>query len=306
MRLSHILRLAIATGLGATALTVAGTATPAHARIAEHGAACLTPKTNAAAAAARGGAAGLDHRGITPAEQRAIARRTSTQLAAKGTSSIGESAVVTRVRVPVHVHVMRSAAGRGNVTNYQITRQIAVMNKDFADTPFNFDLVSIDRFKNTSWHKDQQSATYRARTRKGGANALNVWLVDFAYLGIATFPWDYAKKGAIDGIRVDYDSLPGGSITNFNLGGTATHETGHWLGLYHTFQGGCTQLNDQVSDTPAQMSPTSGCPASRDSCPLTGNDPIHNFMDYSFDSCYTNFTSGQSSRAARMWSAYRG
>jgi hypothetical protein len=201
---------------------------------------------------------------------------------------------------------MRSAAGRGNVTNYQITRQIAVMNKDFADTPFNFDLVSIDRFKNTSWHKDQQSATYRARTRKGGANALNVWLVDFAYLGIATFPWDYAKKGAIDGIRVDYDSLPGGSITNFNLGGTATHETGHWLGLYHTFQGGCTQLNDQVSDTPAQMSPTSGCPASRDSCPLTGNDPIHNFMDYSFDSCYTNFTSGQSSRAARMWSAYRG
>jgi hypothetical protein len=305
MRLSHILRLAIATGLGATALTVAGTATPAHARIAEHGAACLTPKTNAAAAAARGGAAGLDHRGITPAEQRAIARRTSTQLAAKGTSSIGESAVVTRVRVPVHVHVMRSAAGRGNVTNYQITRQIAVMNKDFADTPFNFDLVSIDRFKNTSWHKDQQSATYRARTRKGGANALNVWLVDFAYLGIATFPWDYAKNGAIDGIRVHYDSLPGGSITNFNLGGTATHEAGHWFGLYHTFQGGCTELNDEVEDTPAQSSPTSGCPEGRDSCPLPGLDPIHNYMDYSYDICYTEFTDDQSDRMNRMWAAYR-
>ena len=83
------------------------------------------------------------------------------------------------------------------------------------------------------------------------------------------------------------------------------HETGHWLGLYHTFQGGCTTTNDQVDDTPAQSSRTSGCPAQRDSCPANGTDPIHNYMDYSWDSCYSEFTPGQAARVNKMWTAYR-
>ncbi|MSZ77730.1 MAG: zinc metalloprotease, partial [Actinobacteria bacterium] len=170
---------------------------------------------------------------------------------------------------------------------------------------FTFTLSGVDRFNNTAWHQDQQSTTYRTQTRRGGANALNIWLVDFDYLGIATFPWDYASQPGVDGIRVQYSSLPGGSATNYNLGETTTHEAGHWLGLYHTFQGGCTATNDQVSDTPAQSSSTTGCPAGRDSCSLAGLDPIHNFMDYSYDTCYTEFTAGQSSRMSQMWAAYR-
>jgi hypothetical protein len=302
MRFAQTVRLAAAAGLGATALTVVGATAPAQARVADPGASCLTP-TPGAAAGARGGATGLDHRGISAAEQRAIARRTDSRLAAKGAPSLRSTALARTV--PVHFHVMRDAAGRGNVTNRQIGRQVAVLNHDFAGTGFRFHLATTHRYNNTAWHRDSQSARYRALTRKGGANALNIWLVDFAYLGVATFPWDYAKKRAIDGIRVNYESLPGGSIANFNLGGTATHEAGHWFGLYHTFQGGCTDLNDQVDDTPAQMSPTSGCPAGRDSCRMSGMDPIHNYMDYSFDRCYTQFTGGQDQRIARMWTAYR-
>ncbi len=132
-----------------------------------------------------------------------------------------------------------------------------------------------------------------------------MWLVDFKYLGIATFPWDYARNASVDGIRVHYGSLPGGDIANYNLGETATHEAGHWFGLYHTFQGGCTATNDEVADTPAQAGPTSGCPEGADTCPLPGTDPIHNYMDYSYDSCYTQFTAGQTARMQQMFSAYR-
>jgi hypothetical protein len=304
MRFPRTLSLATAAGFSATVLTVVGLAAPAQARVADPDAGCLHPTPNAAAAGARGGTAGLDHRDISVAEQRAIARRTNSRLAAKGAGA-SSAAAADATSVPVYVHVMRDAAGNGDVTNRQISRQVAVLNGAFSDTPYSFDLAGVDRYNNNTWHKDRQSSTYRSQTRQGGADALNIWLVEFKFLGIATFPWDYAQKGEIDGIRVHFDSLPGGSITNFNLGETATHEAGHWLGLYHTFQGGCTELNDEVEDTPAQDGPTSGCPEGRDSCPLPGLDPIHNYMDYSIDSCYTEFTPGQTERMNDAWDAYR-
>lgn len=312
MPLPQAICLAAAAGLGATALTVGGLAAPVQGRVADAEPACLTPKPNEGAVAARGGPTGVDHRGISAAAQRAIARRTSSRLAASGTGLSGNSGPSQRAgtalvakTVPVYVHVMRDAAGAGDVTNVQITRQIAVLNSDFAEAGVSFNLIDTRRYNNDLWHKDWQSARYRSLTRLGGARALNIWLVDSRWFGIATFPWDYLAEGDIDGIRVDFESLPGGSIIHYNEGKTATHETGHWLGLFHTFQGGCTRLNDQVDDTPAQATPTSGCPEGRDSCTLPGADPVHNYMDYSWDSCYTEFTQGQAQRMNRMWAAYR-
>ena len=187
----------------AGALAPAQAAEPASSRAAT----CFDPTAVGAgtggAAAARGGRSGVDHRELTPAQRAAIEKRTKSILAAKGKpGGGGTGGTLATGPVPVYIHVMADANGNGDVTDAQITQQIAELNQDFAggestsaaNTGFTFTLAGTDRYYNTQWHQDKSSTTYRSQTRLGGANALNIWLVDFAYLGIATFPWDYARN----------------------------------------------------------------------------------------------------------------
>ena len=102
--------------------------------------------------------------------------------------------------------------------------------------------------------------------------------------------------------------MPGTSTRyadKYDLGKTGTHEAGHWVNLHHTFNGGCNNWRDYVDDTPAQSVATFGCPEGQDTCSEPGLDPIHNYMDYSFDSCYNQFTAGQAARMQDAWLHWR-
>lgn len=266
-----------------------------------------------ASARVRPGHAGHERNEPSAEETAAAQRDMRARLAAKKVKR-------AQVTIPVVFHVVHGSDGAGNVSDSAIAAQIAELNEDFAgresgeasDTAFRFELRDTRRWQNDAWFNDPDSAAgeaaMKSATHEGDASTLNVWSTNTGYLGYATFPWWQADAPELDGIVIQWGSLPGGSIENYNLGKTATHEVGHWLGLYHTFQGGCSKTGDEVADTPAQRQPTSGCPEGADTCKgkkNPGMDPIHNYMDYSYDSCYNQFTPGQTARAQDAWTAYR-
>jgi hypothetical protein len=221
--------------------------------------------------------------------------------------------------INVYVHVITNSTGGGNVTDAQINSQLSVLNSAYAGAGFSFNLASTTRTANNTWFNAGQGTTaevqMKSALRQGTADDLNLYFTNAgngSLLGWATFPWNYAGNPSYDGVVCLWASVPGGAAAPYNEGDTGTHEVGHWLGLYHTFQGGCarstTNGGDFVSDTAAERSPAYGCPTGRDSCTgknFPGVDPITNFMDYTDDYCMNQFSGGQGTRMNAAWNAYR-
>ena len=211
--------------------------------------------------------------------------------------------------------------------NTMIGAQMRVLNDSYsgrtagaaADTPFRFTLSKTTHTVNPTWstvvpgksgvERDMKKALY-----EGDATTLNVYVANIGggLLGWAYFPKGYNNgRDFIDGVVMLDESMPGGVDPDTGLpwkygeGDTLTHEVGHWLMLDHTFSKGCSANGDYVADTPPEKTPTSGCPAGKDTCSAPGLDPIHNYMDYSYDTCYTEFTPGQVQRMRDAWLFYR-
>ncbi|MEM7051238.1 MAG: zinc metalloprotease [Acidobacteriota bacterium] len=218
------------------------------------------------------------------------------------------------IDIPVAFHVVykrRRGVETGNLTQQMIDDQIAVLNASFAGTGFSFTLDQVTRTRSNRWF-DRCLTTNQERRMKQAltvntATTLNIYTCNPAQgiLGWAYFPDSYPESSFWHGVVLLHSSLPGGSAAPYNLGDTGTHEVGHYLGLFHTFQGGCAAPGDSVSDTAAEASPAYGCPVGRDTCAGGGPDPIFNFMDYTDDACMNTFTAGQTARMHAMVSTFK-
>ena len=261
-----------------------------------------------------------------------------------GSAPSTAAAGLAPVTIPVWVHVITNGL-QGQVTDAAIAKQVEIMNDSFAGqfggaaSPFGFSLAGTDRTDNATWFEmsagSSQEVAAKTALRKGDAKTLNIYTADSHFIepdgdkvrvSYGTFPWSYKSDPIRDGVVLNVSHMPPGGVAvnpgdpslvgNLSLGDVAVHETGHWLGLYHTFQGyredeadtqiasGCDGSGDFVSDTPAEDRPAL-CQPGLDTCPSEGQDPIHNFMDYTGDVCKTEFTQGQVSRMEEQWTAYR-
>lgn len=242
----------------------------------------------------------------------------------------------TKYIIPVVFHVIHTN-GPEKIGREQILDQLRVINADYsftnsnkskirdpfkslgADCEIEFRLARLDPSGNPTSGINYVYSPHHIEADDGTTKMipgakwnylkyLNVWVVTSiaangspgTVLGRAVFP--FATSSAVDGILIRSDRVGTiGTAASLNDSGrTLTHEIGHWLGLLHTFQDGCTG-GDFIDDTPpvSTASINESCPAGGNSCHNDNPDLIdqwENYMDYSNGYCYAMFTPKQKAR----------
>jgi hypothetical protein len=319
------MRRSVRCGLVAGVVLGAGlTAVPSASAVVTKGDPGACDRTYANARLAEGSDRKAEPMAMSGREQRSYERTLTRRLHKMGYDNKAAAARGggnNNIRIDVFVHVLRKKHGHGNVSNRQIQRQINVINRAFAgrtdrdaaSTRFRFRLKDTDRTNRTDWYRWslQDDRPAKRRLHRGTFEDLNVYIAKLrgGLLGYASFPGLPKKRMFRDGLVILNESMPGGSADPYARGDTATHELGHWLGLYHTFQNGCGRLSDRVEDTPRQEAGNNvfECDESLNTCSRWDRkpDPVHNFMNYTDDRCLNQFTRGQNDRMRLSWLAYR-
>lgn len=254
-------------------------------------------------------------------KQKELKKKMQGSRAPKANTKRQTAMVSAPLQITAHFHIIATTANSAAITQDMAQQQITVMNTAY--NPYGISFVldpNVTFTTNDAWSiagTDADITAMKSALRAGTYADLNIYFhTDLAggNLGTCTLP-SLVPPGAApsmynsDGCLVNANTMPGGSMGGYNQGKTAVHETGHWLGLLHTFEGySCEAGGDFIDDTPRQSQATDGCPEKppKDSCPSeTGVDAVHNFMDYSTDACYTGFTPLQVQRIETLWGQFR-
>jgi len=243
----------------------------------------------------------------------------------------------TSITIPVVVHVVYSDSA-GDISDAQIQSQIARLNTDYnkenSDTgsvpaiwkstaanigihwclavrdPNGNATTGIRRVRTSTTSFSQNDAV--KYTAQGGDDAwpassyLNIWVCNLGggLLGYSQFPGGPAATDGCVILNTGFGDQVGTTVAPYNLGRTVTHEVGHWLNLYHPFQGGCTG-GDSCADTPPTAAATYSCPT----FPLLGSGcsttspgiMFMDYMDYVDDACMYMFTNDQNARIQALF-----
>ena len=224
------------------------------------------------------------------------------------------------VVIPVtFIHVTDGEMGK--ITSQRRQQQIDVLNQSYKDIGIRFRFNEAETRVVDSgvfFSMGHKSKAERQCKQQNQAvppqSGLNFYTAGpkGGILGWATFPFEMEGDPDMDGVVILHSTLPGGELENFNLGMTAVHEVGHWLGLYHTFQDACFGAGDEVNDTPAHAGPNYGKPKDQEQphnlCPTAPAGalcPIHNYMNYVDDDWMKEFTHGQRTRIFAQLGMFR-
>lgn len=272
------------------------------------------------------------HRCGTPTQLNAV----SVDIADCGPNSTnpGPWAPVTVIRIPVVVHVIANTSGTGNLSDALVQSQIAVLNEDFRalagspaatgfDTKIEFFLATTDplgnptngirRYTNNTWFND--TGSYWTSIAWDTTRYMNIYTNSAGGGGVLGYVPDLPQGTSVlntsaDRVVILYSAFgrPATGGAPYNQGRTCTHEVGHFMGLYHTFQGGCGTSScyttgDRICDTQPEQTARFGCPVGATSCATP--DPIRNFMDYTDDTCMTGFSPEQGARMRCTLANYR-
>ncbi|WP_445453018.1 PKD domain-containing protein [Flavobacterium sp. 25HG05S-40] len=257
-----------------------------------------------------------------------------------------------QMTIPVVVYVVYDPATPAtNITDAQVQSQIAALNASFSTTAINFCLatragaattmipgvgtqttpgilhINNAALSNHNYNTNQQQLVNLADPAITRDKYLRIWVVkDINGIGSGTLGYSIFPNLSLtfDGVVMKYNVFGNASDPTcncsflqptYNLGKILVHEVGHYLGLYHTFQGGCAGMNttscategDMVCDTPPVQSPNYSCSTGINSCSETPNlpDKINNFMDYGDNNCLNSFTTGQKNRMHNTLNMYR-
>lgn len=239
------------------------------------------------------------------------------------------------LRIPVVVHIIADAGcTTGAVSNQTVANQIAALNEDYrakpgtpgqagVDSMIEFFLATIDpvgrpttgitRDCNATWYRDRGG--YYTTLAWDTSRYMNVYVNSAGgSRGYTFLPADPVGPRGTSADRIVINQLAfgrPGPFAPYNQGRTLTHETGHYLGLFHTYFEGCGiatapdcyATGDRLCDTALNATFHKGCPTVTACGGVTA--PVTNYMELTDDACMTGFTAEQAQRMRCSLATYR-